>query len=59
MTGKGRAGWQQHLKKCDKEWRELKLARKNANKAKNRQSAPPKVPRRVRGKKVDPVRDMN
>ena len=40
-------------------WRELKLARKNAEKPKKRKSAPPKAPGRVRGKKVDPERDIN
>ena len=51
--------WQQYLKKCAWEWQEMKIARKNTEKAKNRKSAPPKVPRRVRGKKVDPERDIN
>ena len=51
--------WQEHLKKCAREWRELKIVKKNAEKAKNRKSAPPKVPRRVRGKKVEPERDVN
>ena len=51
--------WQQHLKKCAAEWQQMKLAKKNAEKAKARTKPPPKVPRRVRGKKVDPERDIN
>ncbi len=51
--------WQDHLKKCARKWREWKLARQNEEKPKKRKSAPPKVPRQVRGKKVDPERNMN
>ena len=51
--------WQQHLKKCAKEWQEMKLAKKNAEKAKARKDPPPKVPRRVRGKQTDPANDIN
>ena len=51
--------WQKHLKEFARDWREMKLVKKNAEKAKNRKSAPPAVPRRVRGKKVDPERDIN
>jgi len=31
--------WQQHLKKCAKEWQEMKLAKKNAEKAKKTNNA--------------------
>ena len=31
--------WQQHLKKCGKEWREMKLAKQNAEKAKKANKA--------------------
>ena len=41
--------WQEHLKKCAKEWQEMK--KKNADRAKK--TAPPRVPRRVRGKQPD------
>ena len=51
--------WQQHLKKCAAEYQQMKLAKKNAEKAKTRTKPAPKVPRRVRGKKVDPERDIN
>jgi hypothetical protein len=51
--------WQQHLKKCAAEWQQMKLARKNAEKAKKRKSSPPKVPRRLKGKRLDPSRDIN
>ena len=51
--------WQQHLKKCAAEWRQMKLAKKDAEKTKTRTKPPPQVPRRVRGKKVDPERDIN
>ena len=43
--------WQEHLKKCAKEWQEMKKKKKNAHRAK--QTAPPRVPRRVRGKQSD------
>ena len=51
--------WQQHLKKCAAEYQQMKIANKNAQKAKARTKPPPKVPRRVRGKKVDPERDID
>ena len=41
--------WQEHLKKCAREWQEMKKAKKN----------PPKVPRRVRGKQSDAGRDLS
>ena len=41
--------WQEHLKKCAKEWHEMKKAKKN----------PPKVPKRIRGKQTDANRDLN
>ena len=43
--------WQQHLKQCAKEWQEMK---KRAKK-----KAPPRVPRRVRGKQSDAARDLS
>ena len=48
--------WQEHLKKCAKEWQEMKK-KKNADRAKK--TAPPRVPRRVRGKQSDAARDLN
>ena len=54
-----RMTWQQHLKKCAAEYQQMKLANKNAQKTKARTKPPPKVPHRVRGKKVDPQRDIN
>ena len=50
--------WQEHLKKCAKEWQEMKKARENAERAKKKK-APPRVPKRVRGKQSDAVRDVN
>ena len=50
--------WQQHLKKCAAEWQQMKLAKKNAEKAKAK-PGPPKVPKRIRGKQQDPTRDIN
>ena len=47
--------WQQHLKKCAKEWREMK---KNAA-AKPAKPVPPALKRRIRGKQSDPNRDVN
>ncbi len=47
--------WQEHLKKCAKEWQEMK--KKHAHQSK--QAAPPKVPRRVRGKQSDAARDLS
>ena len=51
--------WQQHLKRCAKEWQEMKLAKKNAEKTKKQTTPPPKVPRRVRSKQTDPANDIN
>ena len=51
--------WQEHLKKCAKEWQEMKRAKHNAAKPRRRTKPPEKVPRRVRGKQVDPARDIN
>ena len=50
--------WQQEVKACARRWRAKKqrAAAKAAPKAK---PAPPKVPRRVRGKQSDPERDIN
>ena len=49
--------WQEHLKKCAREWQEMKKARKNAELAKK--NMPPKVPRRIRGKQTEAARDLN
>ena len=49
--------WQEHLKKCAREWQEMKKAGKNAERAKKK--APPRVPRRVRGKQSDAARDLS
>ena len=49
--------WQEHLKKCAREWQEMKKARKNAEQAKKKK--PPKVPRRIRGKQSDAGRDLS
>ena len=51
--------WQQHLKKCAAEYQQMKLANKNAEKAKKRTAPPPPVPKRLRGKRIDPARDIN
>jgi hypothetical protein len=51
--------WQEHLKKCAREWQEMKRAKQNAEKTRKRTKPPEKVPRRVRGKQVDPARDIN
>ena len=48
---------QEHLKKCAREWQDMKKARKNAERAKKKK--PPKVPRRVRGKQTDAGRDLS
>ena len=50
--------WQEHLKKCAREWQEMKKARKNAERAKKKKK-PPKVPRRIRGKQTDAGRDLS
>ena len=42
--------WQEHLKKCAREWQEMKKAKKKV---------PPKVPRRIRGKQTEAARDLN
>ena len=49
--------WLEHLRKCAREWQELKKARKNAEQAKKKR--PPKVPRRIRGKQTDASRDLS
>ncbi len=49
--------WQEHLKKCAREWQEMKKARKNAEQAKKK--VPPKVPRRIRWKQSEAGRDLN
>ena len=46
--------WQEHLKKCAREWQKMKRRRKAATKP-----APPVVKRRVQGKQSDPNRDIN
>jgi len=50
--------WQQEVKQCAKRWhaKKKRAAAKAAPKAK---PAPPKVPRRVRGKQTDPANDIN
>ena len=50
--------WQQEVKACAKRWhaKKKRAAAKAAPKAK---PAPPKVPRRVRGKQMDPARDID
>ncbi len=45
------SSWQEHLKKCAREWQEMKKARKNAERSKK--TVPPKVPKRVQGKQSD------
>ena len=49
--------WQQEVKRCAKNWRNKK--KRAAAKAKPKPPEPPKVPRRVRGKQMDPARDIN
>jgi len=48
--------WQEHLKRCAKNWHAKK--KREAAKAKAK-PAPPKLPRRIRGKQQDPTRDIN
>ena len=50
--------WQQELKACAKRYhaKKKRAAAKAAPKAK---PAPPKVPRRMRGKQMDPARDID
>ena len=47
--------WQQEVKACAKRWH----AKKKRAAAKGPKPAPPKVPRRVRGKQMDPARDID
>jgi len=50
--------WQQEVKRCAKNWHNKK--KRAAAKANPKPPAePPKVPRRMRGKQVDPNRDIN
>jgi hypothetical protein len=50
--------WQQEVKACAKRYKAKK--ERKATKAKAAaKPAPPKVPRRVRGKKMDPANDIN
>ena len=51
------SSWQEHLKKCAREWQEMKKARQNAEQAKKK--VPPRVPGRVRGKQSDAARDLH
>ena len=50
------SSWIEHLKKCAREWQEMKKARKNAERSKK--TVPPKVPKRVRGKESDAAHDL-
>ena len=50
--------WQENLKKCAREWQEMKKSRKDAERA-NKKKVPPRVPKRIRGKQSDPARDLN
>ena len=50
--------WQQEVKACAKRWK-AKNERKAAKAKPKLKPAPPKVPRRVRGKKMDPANDIN
>ena len=50
--------WQQEVKQCEKRWH-AKKKRAVAKEAPKAKPAPPKVPRRVRGKKMDPARDID
>lgn len=49
--------WQEEVKRCAKNWHNKK--KRAAAKAKPKAPAPPKVPRRVRGKQMDPARDID
>ena len=50
--------WQEEVKRCAKNWHNKK--KRAAAKAKAKAApAPPKVPRRVRGKQMDPARDID
>ena len=51
------SSWQEHLKKCAREWQEMQKARQNAEQAKKK--VPPRVPGRVRGKQSDAARDLH
>ena len=51
------SSWQEHLKKCAREWQEMKKARQNAERAKKNKV--PSIPRRVPGKQSDAARDLN
>ena len=50
--------WQQEIKKCAKNWHNKKKRVATA-KAKPKAPDPPKVTRRMRGKQMDPSRDIN
>ena len=49
--------WQQEVKKCAKNWHNRK--KRAVAKAKPKASEPPNVTRRMRGKQMDPARDIN
>ena len=49
--------WQQEVKNCAKRWHAKK--KRAAAMAAPKAPGPPKVPRRVRGKQMDPARDIN
>jgi TPP-dependent pyruvate/acetoin dehydrogenase alpha subunit len=50
--------WQQEVKACAKRYK-AKKGRKAAKAKAAAKPEPPKVPRRVRGKKMDPANDIN
>ena len=56
-TGSENMTWQQEVKKCAKNWHNKK--KRAVAKAKPKASEPPNVTRRMRGKQMDPARDIN
>ena len=51
--------WQQEVKQCAKRWHAKRKRAADMKAAPKAKPAPPKVPRRVRGKQTDPANDIN
>ena len=52
--------WNDHLKKCAREWHEMKKEKaEKAQKKEAQPKPPPKVPKRIRGKQTDSQNDLN
>ena len=51
--------WNDHVKKCAREWHDMKNGEKAEKARKKDPPPPPKVPKRIRGKQSDSQNDLN